>query len=97
MRSYLPIALSIAILAGTGTAFANDSNAKSQPGVPPTGLQDGPNSGTQNMGSTGWTGGEGSTRMGVTDEGPRGSGQPAVVKGLDPKKATNSRAGKTKD
>ncbi len=95
MLSYLPIALSIAILAGTGTAFATDSDAKSQPGMPSTGLQDGPNSGTQNMGSTGWTGGEGSTRMGVTDEG--GSGQPAVVKGLDPKKATNSRASKTKD
>jgi hypothetical protein len=54
----------------------------------PSQPKEGPNSGSQNLGSTGWTGGEGTTRMGVTDEGPPGSGHPEIAKGLDPKNDT---------
>jgi hypothetical protein len=87
MRRYtvavLPVLL--ALVAGNA-AFGQDTDPKKRPGVPMTPTQDGPKSGSRNMGSTGWTGGEGSTQMGVTEEGPPGSGQPEVAKGLDPLK-----------
>jgi hypothetical protein len=87
MSRYLIVLLSSAILLATAVAVrAQDSESKRQPGVPLTKPVEGPASGSQNAGSTGWTGGAGSTQMGVTSEGRPESNQPEVVKGLDPGK-----------
>jgi hypothetical protein len=90
MWSHAIAIVSIAAFFGIASvAGADDSDRKKQPGVPPTDLQDGPRSGSQNSGSTGWTGGGGgSSHMGVTQEGSPGSGQPEVAKGLDLKTGT---------
>jgi hypothetical protein len=87
MGSYFVRVLGFAVLLGIGsTANAQDSNQKQRPDVPLTAPKDGPSSGPQNMGSTGWTGGEGKSHTGVTEQGPPESGQPELAKGLDLKK-----------
>ena len=56
----------------------------------PTPLKDGPNSGTSNPASTGWTGGTGGSHNGTTAAGPTPGSQqyqPPVAKGLDLKKS----------
>ena len=63
---------------------------KTQPGAPKNEMKDGPGSGSQNMGSTGWTGGEGTSWTGVTAEGRPESNQPETAKGLDPTKDKKS-------
>ena len=63
---------------------------KTQPGAPKNEMKDGPDSGSKNMGSTGWTGGEGTSWTGVTAEGRPESNQPETAKGLDPTKDKKS-------
>ena len=65
------------------------------PSKSPTETTKGPDSGTKNMGSTGWSGGGmGGSHNDTTDAGPlRGSKteHPATAKGLDPTKDTSAR------
>src|SRR6202012_6052041 len=88
------ISLLAAALIGIGTAAYGQSadtsgqgcQAKAQPTEPATAPKDSSTSGSQNMGSTGWTGGKG---VNASDDGPsKGSGsyQPETAKGLDLKK-----------
>jgi hypothetical protein len=63
---------------------------KTQPGAPKNEMKDGPDSGSKNMSSTGWTGGEGTSWTGVTTEGRPESNQPETAKGLDPTKDKKS-------
>jgi hypothetical protein len=53
-------------------------------GTPKNEMKDGPDLGSKNMSSTGWTGGEGTSWTGVTAEGHAGSNQPETAKGLEP-------------
>jgi hypothetical protein len=65
------------------------------PAKSPTETAKGPDSGTKNMGSTGWSGGGmGGSRNDTTDAGPlpgSKSEQPATAKGLDPTKDSPAR------
>jgi hypothetical protein len=84
MSYFSNMSLSAVILLGSAIAVpAQGYDDRRQPGVAPTQSKVGPASGSQNMSSTGWTGGEGSTHMDVTHEGPPESGQPEVAKGHD--------------
>jgi hypothetical protein len=93
MRGKAAIVFSAAILLGTAIgAVGQDVNDKKRPDTPPTDLKEGPHSGSENMGTTGWTGGAGTSRMGVTEDGPQGSDHPQVAKGLDPTKDKTTTA-----
>jgi hypothetical protein len=100
MSYYSKLSLSAAILLGSAiAALAQGPDDRRQPGVAPTPSKIGPASGSQNIGSTGWTGGEGSSHMDATQEGPPGSGQPEGAKGHDlkggdPQKDTGQPRGK---
>jgi hypothetical protein len=65
------------------------------PSKSPTETAKGPDSGTKNMGSTGWSGGGmGGSQNDTTNAGPlpgSKSEQPATAKGLDPTKDTPAR------
>jgi len=65
------------------------------PSKSPTETAKGPDSGTKNMGSTGWSGGGmGGSHNDTTNAGPlpgSKSEQPATAKGLDPTKDTPAR------
>ncbi len=59
------------------------------PAEAPTKTVEGPDSGTKNMGSTGWTGGTGGSHNDTTAAGPTPGSetkQPETVQGLDPSK-----------
>ena len=63
---------------------------KAEQGAPKNEMKDGPDSGSKNMSSTGWTGGEGTSWTGVAAEGHAGSNQPETAKGLEPNKDKKS-------
>ena len=85
MRSHgIAAALALPLLCGAA-ALAQAQTTSQPPGcveVPkqgPTETEKGAHSGTQNMGSTGWTGGQ-------TDQKKTDENQPSVAQGLDPTK-----------
>jgi hypothetical protein len=95
VRSKHAAVLSAAVLIAMGVPALVQADEPSHkedktPGTPKNELKDGPDSGSQNMGSTGWTGGRGQTYTGVTTEGPPESNQPETAKGLDPTKDKKS-------
>lgn len=75
----LPVLAQPAGEAKAGCANKTNSNAS------PTAPRNGPNSGTQNMGSTAWTGVTGGSHIG-TSNGSSDTGQPRTAKGVDPTK-----------
>ena len=94
--------ITIASVIASLSAFAAlaQSNAKTDcetaaPSKSPTETAKGPDSGSKNMGSTGWSGGGmGGSRNDTTDAGPlpgSKSEHPATAKGLDPTKDTPAR------
>lgn len=86
---------SLASSAALAQSAATTDCEVAAPAKSPTETAKGPDSGTKNMGSTGWSGGGmGGSRNDTTDAGPlpgSKSEQPATAKGLDPTKDTPSR------
>ena len=96
MRTHIAGAATGVLLVSCSLAFAqapaqpDGTCAGAPPAAAPTPLKDGPNSGTSNPASTGWTGGTGGSHNGTAAAGPTPGSQqyqPPVAKGLDLKKS----------
>jgi len=76
VRNNYAAVLSVAVLIAIGVPALVQADEqshkedKTQPGAPKNEMKDGPDSGSKNMSSTGWTGGEGTSWTGVTAERP---------------------------
>ena len=96
MRSNHAAVLSAAVLIAIGVPALVQADEpphqrdKAEQGAPKNEMKDGPDSGSKNMSSTGWTGGEGTGWTGVTAEGHPESNQPETAKGLEPNKDKKS-------
>ena len=72
--------------------MSDECGQTAPPPAPATKMETGADSGSRNMGSTGWSGGDRQVGAGTSeDHKPTGSEQPATAKGLDPTKGTSSQ------
>jgi hypothetical protein len=84
------VLISCSLACAQAPAQTEGKCAGAPPATSPTPLKDGPNSGTSNPSSTGWTGGTGGSQNGTTAAGPTPGSeqyQPPVARGLDLKMA----------